>query len=357
MENKISVIVTIYNTPEKYLRKCLDSIINQTLKQIEIILVNDGSNEDTTKICEEYRKKDNRINLINQSNGGESVARNVGIQNATTENITFVDSDDYIELNLCEKLAKYMEEINNEYDIIIFNCYVDYKNKKVKNQFYTRQGLLDKQDIEQIQLQNIEKGITKYYPPESNISVPWAKVYNKQFIKQNNLKYIKNIIRMTDAIFNLEAFEKAKKIYMLDDYLYHYNQNEFSVCQKYSKDTISYYETYFGYAKKYIEKYNKNQKFIDTLNIKISTSIDKYMYNYYFNKDNPNNYKKIKEEFSNLLKRDLYKNAMSNVKMEYLSTYQKLVVSSAKKNNIFKLKILNKIKQTLKKLEGKATHK
>ena len=79
MENKISVIVTIYNTPEKYLRKCIDSIVNQTLKEIEIILINDGSTQEIQKICEEYKKRDSRIKLINQKNQGESVARNVGI--------------------------------------------------------------------------------------------------------------------------------------------------------------------------------------------------------------------------------------------------------------------------------------
>lgn len=348
MNKKISVIVTIYNTPESYLRKCIKSIVNQTLKEIEIILVNDGSKEEIQKMCEEYTKKDTRIKLINQQNQGESVARNTGIENATTENITFVDSDDWIEIDTCEKIYNYIKTINEEYEIIIFNCFVDYPNKQIKNIFYPKQGLLDKQDIEEIQLQNIEKGISKYYPPESNISVPWAKVYNKKFIDENNLKFVPNIIRMPDAIFNMEAFEKAKKIFVLQECLYHYQQNHFSICQRYSKDTIKYYETYFEFVKEYIEKYNKNEKFIDTLNIKIATSIDRYMYNYFFHKDNPKDFKSIKNEFKDLLSNKLYKNAMEKVKIQYLSKYQKLVLKNAKKKKIVNLKLLYKIKTILK---------
>ena len=348
MENKISVIVTIYNTPEKYLRKCIESIVNQTLKEIEIILVNDGSTQEVQKICEGYENNDGRIKLINQKNQGESGARNTGIKNATTENIMFVDSDDWIEKDTCEKVYSYIEKIDNEYEIIIFNCYVDYSNRQVKNNFYPKQGLLDEKDIEEIQLQNIEKGITKYYPPESNISVPWAKVYNKQFINKNNLKFVLNIIRMPDAIFNMQAFEKAKNIHILQEYLYHYQQNEFAVCQRYSKDTINYYETYFELVKKYIKKYKKNSKFIDTLNIKIVTSIDKYMYNYFFHNDNPNNFETTKKEFKQLLNKEIYQTAMKQVKKQYLSTYQKLVLRAAKKQNIKTLKLLKKIKDILK---------
>ena len=230
MDSKISVIVTIYNTPEKYLKKCIDSIINQTLKEIEIILVNDGSSEDIRNICEKYKIQDKRIKLINQNNMGESVARNVGIENSTTKNITFVDSDDWIEPNMCLELVNYINLIKQNYDIIVFDCFVDYNKKIIKNDFYIKDGLLNKEDIEEIQLQNIEKGITRYYPPETNISVPWAKIYNKDFIEKNDLKFVPNIIRMPDAIFNMEAFEKAETIYNFKRYLYHYQKNDFSIC-------------------------------------------------------------------------------------------------------------------------------
>lgn len=357
MNKKLSIIVPIYNPPEEYLRRCLDSVIAQTYKEIEIILVNDGSKEEIKQICEEFANKDNRIKLINQENSGESVSRNVGIENATTDNIIFVDSDDWIEKNLCEEIISVLEKINYKYDVIIHNCYIDYSKKSSKNTFYNKSGWLNNSDIEEIQLQNIEKGITKYYPKDTNISVVWAKVYNKKFIVKNNLKFIPNIIRMPDTIFNIEAFEKAKKIYMFPKYLYHYQKNENSICQKYSEDTINYYETFIEYVKKYIEKYNKNERFKDTLNIKICTSIDKYMYNYYFHKDNPKKKNLIIKEFKELLDKELYIKAIESVKTQYLSIYQRLVIKNAKKKRIHIMRILKEIKMIIKSVQGEISKK
>ena len=114
---KISVIVPIYKV-EKYLRRCIDSIINQTFKNIEIILVNDGSPDNCPKICEEYKNKDNRIIIINQENQGLSVARNSGIRIARGQYLVFIDSDDYIE----EDMIEYLYEGIVKYDVDISCC-------------------------------------------------------------------------------------------------------------------------------------------------------------------------------------------------------------------------------------------
>ncbi|MBR5112832.1 MAG: glycosyltransferase family 2 protein [Clostridia bacterium] len=106
---KISVIVPIYNV-EQYIIECLDSIVNQSYKKLEIILVDDGSPDNCGKICDEYAKKDSRIKVIHQENGGLSAARNAGLDVATGEYIGFVDSDDYIEMNFFEELLKSIEE-------------------------------------------------------------------------------------------------------------------------------------------------------------------------------------------------------------------------------------------------------
>ena len=112
---KVSVIVPVYNV-EKYIRQCLESIINQTYKNLEIIVVNDGTKDNSMKIVEEYLS-DERIKVINKENGGIASARNRGIDEATGEYISFVDSDDWLELNTYEKLV----EIIVDEDIIVFN--------------------------------------------------------------------------------------------------------------------------------------------------------------------------------------------------------------------------------------------
>lgn len=346
MKSNLSIIVIAYNTPEQYLQKCIESIIKQTYSQIEIIIVDDGSENNVSETIKKYN--DNRIKIIRQENQGESVARNVGIQATTTDNIMFVDSDDWIEPNTCEKINNYIKQIK-DYEIIIFNTFVDFKNKSIPNKFYDKIGKLDKEDIEQLQLQNIEKGIVKYYPPKSNISVICSKVYNKKFIEKNDLKFIPKIIRMPDALFNMEALEKAKNIYVMEEYLYHYQQNPFSICNRYSEKTIEYYEKYIKLVQEYIKKYNKGEKFIDTLNIKTVTSIDVCMNNYFFNKSNPKNFKETEKEFKELLESDMYAKALKDVKKQYLSKYQKLVLINAQKANIRMLKVLRKIKNIIKK--------
>ena len=119
---KISIIVPVYNT-EPYLEQCLDSIINQTLEDIEIICVNDGSTDNSLSILEEYASKDNRIRIINQENKGQGFARNNGLKNVNGEYVLFVDSDDWIELNTCEALYKKVNELDLD---MLFFCATSY---------------------------------------------------------------------------------------------------------------------------------------------------------------------------------------------------------------------------------------
>ena len=100
MEDLITIIIPIYNV-EKYLRECLDSVINQTYKKLQIILIDDGSNDNSGKICDEYKEKDNRIEVMHKANGGVSSARNAGLKIAKGDYITFVDGDDYLDKDYC----------------------------------------------------------------------------------------------------------------------------------------------------------------------------------------------------------------------------------------------------------------
>lgn len=135
MEEKlISIIVPVYNV-EKYLKECIDSVISQTYKNLEIILVDDGSTDKSGEICDEYSKKDSRIKVIHKENGGLSDARNVALDIAKGEYIGFVDSDDYVEKDMFETLYKLAEEHNTEISSISFyktleNEIIDVRNSR-----------------------------------------------------------------------------------------------------------------------------------------------------------------------------------------------------------------------------------
>ena len=127
MDSLISVIVPIYNV-EKYLQKCVDSIINQTYKNLEIILVDDGSPDNCPKMCDDYAEKDSRIKVVHKENGGLSDARNVGMEVATGEYVSFIDSDDYISLDFYETLLETI--VDNDSDVVECGVVKFYENEK-----------------------------------------------------------------------------------------------------------------------------------------------------------------------------------------------------------------------------------
>ena len=135
---------------------------------------------------------------------------------------------------------------------------IEYKNKQIKNRFYTKEGVLDKTDVEEIELQNIGKGETKYFPNDCNISVVWAKVYKKEFLENNNLVFIEGIKRMPDTIFNMLAFEKAQNIKCCDIYEYHHRINKNSITQNYDENIINDINIFLEEVDNYIKQFNKN---------------------------------------------------------------------------------------------------
>ena len=130
MSELISVVVPIYNV-EKYLTRCLEALLKQTYTNLEIILVDDGSPDESGKICDSYAKKDSRIKVIHKKNGGLSDCRNKGISVATGEWITFVDGDDYVDLNMIDILYKNIG--NTTPDVYIYPCYVEIGEKQIFN--------------------------------------------------------------------------------------------------------------------------------------------------------------------------------------------------------------------------------
>lgn len=203
---KISVIVPVYNV-EKYLKQCLDSIVNQTYKNLEIIIVNDGTKDNSMKIVEEYLQ-DKRIKVINKENGGLSSARNIGIKEATGDYISFIDSDDYISLNMYEDLVK---NINGE-DIIIFNySRLDDKTKKiVKNKYIKNNKMII-----------LDKKLNYLY---SRIElVCWNKIYKATFIKEKKINFLE--IVNEDVFWNIEVFYSAESVKILNQDYYYYRIN------------------------------------------------------------------------------------------------------------------------------------
>lgn len=227
---KISIIVPVYNA-EKYLDKCIKSLMNQTLKEIEIILVNDGSIDESLSICEEYAKKDNKIKILNKVNEGVSSARNLGMKNAIGEYILFVDADDWIEQNLCEYMYHIIK--NQEMQICICQHYSHIKDKKINN------------EVEHVEILNNEECIDKALIPtlfdERKKDVINKKdvlgiLYKREFLISNNIEFKEDIKIGEDWLFNIHSFCICSRLCRIKIPLYHYRIIEGSATQKYIKN-------------------------------------------------------------------------------------------------------------------------
>ncbi|MGN0787735.1 MAG: glycosyltransferase family 2 protein [Candidatus Onthoplasma sp.] len=214
MEDKISVIVPIYKV-EKYLRKCIDSIINQTYKNLEIILVDDGSPDNCPVICDEYAKLDNRIKVIHKRNGGLMQAWIDGVNQSSGDYIYFIDSDDWIELN---SITIYMDIIKKYHPDIILNDYfiTTDKNKRVGKAYdYNFTGYADKQETSKFKQQFINaKTKIMYYR--------WNKIFKRNIIL-NNLKHLDTrITKLEDFNIVLPTIIDAQTLYFMHNPTYNY---------------------------------------------------------------------------------------------------------------------------------------
>ncbi len=206
MTNTISVIVPVYNA-EKYLRRCLDSICGQTYKHLEIILINDGSSDNSQAICEEYLKKDSRIKLFNQENGGSSIARNTGLDNATGAFIAFVDSDDHIKPTMYQEMLELL--VKHDLDVVEVERNASDPNVVFDSSF------------------SIEDPITAFKRVIKTTSFQvWKRLFKRNLI--GDMRFIPKIIHQ-DAYLIVDILNKVSKVGFLNSDLYVYNRDSIGI--------------------------------------------------------------------------------------------------------------------------------
>lgn len=322
MQSKISVIVPVYNA-EQYLRECLESLVNQTLEDLEIICVNDGSTDSSPKILEEYASKDSRIKIFHQENQGVSAARNLGISKVQGEYLVFVDSDDWIELNALEILYKTIDKRKS--DILLFSNYRYYGDSSVKRD--TR--------LEKLELLVNDKNINfnEYY--DELIKTPLlccGKLYRTDFIHKNNILFPIGIQCSEDGIFAITSFINAESISVCDVGFYYYRLN---ISQSLSKNgTISILNTYntdriykdLIYSSNKLE--NKDEVYHAMLNYTFNSIIWHFniVNNFYSKKENIKYIKLLKKEYKPYSKKDDSSKAIYKRIKNTIKNYNKLYI-------------------------------
>lgn len=262
---KVSVIVPVYNS-RKYLKECIESIINQDLEEIELILVNDGSTDNSLDICQKYAMKDSRIKIIDKPNGGVSSARNAGILAASGEYIGFVDSDDWIQSEMYSNMYKNIKETGS--NICICN-YIEesFGNSKPITLNIKKRILLKEDIINELVLNMIgPKDLNSNSEPiMGNI---WRLLFKKDFIKEYNLNFPINIHFMEDLLFCIKAFIKAKQITIDNGYYYYYRNNSNSASRSYINDIYTIQKNIFDIIENIIKGENLFDIAAERLNIR-----------------------------------------------------------------------------------------
>ncbi|MEI0608166.1 glycosyltransferase, partial [Brachyspira pulli] len=241
---KVSIVVPIYNVSE-YLRECLDSIVNQTLKDIEIICVNDGSTDNSLEIIKEYSKKDSRIIIIDKPNSGYGHSMNVGIDRATGKYIGIVEPDDYVKLDMYETL--YNEAEKNDVNI-------------VKSDFYRFTGSNDKINLKYHSITNNKKQYyNKILSPSNDIEVfnfymmNWTGIYKTEFIKLNKIRHNETPgASFQDNGFWFQNFTLTDTIYFIDKAFY-YNRRDNPNSSVHNKEKVFCIKHEFDFIKNFLE--------------------------------------------------------------------------------------------------------
>ena len=273
---KISIIVPVYNV-EKYLTQCLDSLIQQTYTNLEIICVNDGSADGSGQILQEYAARDTRVHIIEQENQGASVARNQGLSVVRGDNIMFVDGDDWVDVDTCQRAVEMAEK--HSADVVFWSYVREYENEsreklmpldnetvlcgeKAKNMLHRRQlGLLGE-----------ELAHPEY--ADSMVTV-WGKLYTNKLLRQSGAEFmdIRKIGTSEDAMFNLEALQRVCTAVYIKRCLYHYRKNNpASVTTRYKPELCSQWDYLFDVMQEYITKNHLTAAYTQALRNRISLS-------------------------------------------------------------------------------------
>ena len=248
----VSVIVPIYNV-EKYIEKCVDSLMKQSYQNIEIILVNDGSKDGSLAIIEKQKGRDNRIKVLTQENRGVSAARNLGMESAKGEYLLFVDGDDWVESDYVEHLLGIVEDTN---------CMLGYG----KNYF----GEGETKSTNEVYSIDALKAMEWIYSGQMGVAV-WNKIYKVDFLKKNHLTFSESIWYGEGMLFNIECLQYTDQVVVTERAVYHQTFNPDSAVRNFKLES-----NYCGLASMWLQRARWKKESPEVLN---EWKFHKYRYN------------------------------------------------------------------------------
>jgi len=243
----VSIVVPVYKV-EAYLRRCVDSLVRQTLRDIEIILVDDGSPDGCPALCDELAAADNRIHVVHKENGGLSSARNAGLCIATGKYVGFVDSDDDVELDMYEKLVQKAEQYAADFVMCDYRRVLPDGTASLVTKSLSG-GLYEKQDIRNVIFPQLIMGENVDYGPLLSV---WHCLYNREFLSHYKISFAEDVKWSEDNLFSAYVGYNAQRFYYIKGKaLYHYYQNADSITTSYRAGAWKVYCRMNEYLREY----------------------------------------------------------------------------------------------------------
>lgn len=350
MEGKplVSIIIPVYNV-EKYLKKCLDSLCGQTLKEIEILLIDDGSTDGSGAILDAYAGRDKRVRVLHKKNAGVAAARNDGIRLAEGEWIAFVDSDDWLEPDMYEKA--YQAVKNTDVDILYFDAVKNFAKRTESWSHFDREFVTDEKDV----LDAMQRGVLYFpmtpYPTKVPIAAPWDKLFRASLIKEHALCYIEELKTLDDMVFNVYALEYAKKIKYIKEPLYHYRMVEGSITNAYKKNRAELDRMVFWHLLRFAKEHKKDGAFYQAIYARIIKSFAICFRLCFFHKENRLSFRERKQLIKEVMESEPYCEAFLKAEKKNLEKMLRPVYFCARRRLFFGMYCLYKGQMLLEKMK------
>lgn len=351
---KISIIVPVYNV-EQYLDRCLKSLINQTFKDIEIVVVDDGSPDNSECIYKKYAAMDTRVKYIRKENEGVSEARNTGMQIATGDFFIFVDSDDWSDLNACEVL--YNEYLKTKADLILADAIVITDGKPVRNHVFKESFTTSDPNF----FKAYQKACIGYcynpFPDKKwnipGLGSPWNKLFRKKIIMDNGLKfdpYVKGIY--DDNLFTLHYLMHIKSMSYVKEPVYNFCIVSESLTQVYKPNTLEINKCIFERIEEFMEENESVDEFKDAYYVYVIRRLSKSLNVYFFTQKNHKTLHDKCAELRRVIHSEPYYSAIKKVDKDILLKNHMVVCLLARLNLPLVIWLLVNIKNKTKKLRA-----
>lgn len=316
----ISIVVPVYRVNEAFLRKCVESCLDQTNGNLELILVDDGSPDHCGAVCDEYAARDSRVRVIHQQNQGVSAARNAGIHAASGRWLTFLDADDFLEPDTCEVTAACFAA-HPQLDMVVFSMVKEYEDRQVPNtSLYDGDRLITGEDA----VASLRSDVLCKQLDRNVLRMTFGKVIRTDILRQHGIRFVPELPLCEDVVFWFHAVQHVEQACYLDRRLYHYRQVDNSATEKYRPDVVREHEILLRSLRQIMDATGTPERYLQGYCLEAFYSMQRIITQGFYHPDNPASPAERAKACAQALGAPLYRDALKQIRVGELTNNHKI---------------------------------